>query len=399
MTNNPPQPEILERAVKRGHEPWVYLLAGLGAVGCVFLVVKLLDDPEVVVVSDDLSLSEFIWVQKSASWLGVDVALPRRGGHPVGGAGGGVVVSRVLRDSPAQAAGIHSRDLIVSVDGEAVAKPVELSRIVASHKGGDVVCLILERGGRQLVAHARLSAMPTARLAAATDAAGKAWIGIDLQPVDDLIARQLGLPDRRGVIVSYVHAGSPAAAAGLMQGDVIRRSGALRLESVAQLDAIVAGGRPGDALQLMLLRGGAPMDVRIVLANRPPPSAQRQPVLPEAEVEIEAAWLGLDISPLSAAEAAELGLADGTRGMVVEGVAPGPGVEAGFQVGDVIIAVNGRPTPSVTKFQEATDKAAGALVDAVRFGRHVYISVPAPNAAAVGKTKNTPVRQVALGSW
>jgi S1-C subfamily serine protease len=399
MSTTTTQPEILESVVRRGHGSWVYALAGLGVVGCVFLVVKLLDDPEVVVLSDDLSLSEFVWVPRVGSWLGVDVQLSREAGRFGAGGTNGVIVSRVLRDSPAQAAGIHAGDAIVAVDGEAVDKPADLSQLVAAREAGEVIRIDLERVGRQLAVQARLGNAPLAKLAATTAAAPKPWLGIDLQPVDDLMVQRLGLPDKRGVIVSYVHPGSPAAAVGLRQGDVIRRSGELRLGSVKQLDAMVAGSRPGEALRLAVWRGGKTNDVRVVLATRPPRAAQHQPVLPEAEVEVEAAWLGLDIVPLSPAEAQELGLADGLRGMVVDGVAPGPGVEAGFLAGDVVVAVNGRPTPTISKFKEATEGAVGALVDVVRYGRHIYISVPAPDVAAAGNGKTAPVRQVAFGLW
>ena len=97
------------------------------------------------------------------------------------------------------------------------------------------------------------------------------------------------------------------------------------------------------------------------------------------------------MTALSNAEAEELGLPKSLRGMVVDDVAPGPGVDVGFQAGDVIIAVNGVSTPTVTEFKEATERAVGAVVDVVRFGHHIYISVPPPGAVQQPGGQKPPV--------
>ncbi|MGO9480847.1 MAG: trypsin-like peptidase domain-containing protein [Candidatus Kryptoniota bacterium] len=47
------------------------------------------------------------------------------------------------------------------------------------------------------------------------------WIGIELRPVDEKVAKSLNMEDLSGVLVSKVEAGSPAAKAGLRSGDVI----------------------------------------------------------------------------------------------------------------------------------------------------------------------------------
>ena len=86
--------------------------------------------------------------------------------------------------------------------------------------------------------------------------------------------------------------------------------------------------------------------------------------------------------PLSRAEAKEFGLPASVHGMLVDGVAQGRGVDAGFLAGDVIVAVNGKATPDVTAFKEATEGAAGAVVDVMRGPHHLYISVPPPGADA-----------------
>ena len=157
--------------------------------------------------------------------------------------------------------------------------------------------------------------------------------------------------------------------------------------------------RLGDAIRILVWHRGAKKDVRVKLGRRPPAGKRPRPPLPGAEVEIEAAWLGLDIVPLSRDEARELGLSSNLRGMVVDDVAAGRGVDAGFQVGDVIIAVNGKKTPTVMDFRDATEEAVGAVVDVVRLGRHVYLSVPPPGGVQEFGRQKPPVRQVSFEIW
>jgi S1-C subfamily serine protease len=218
------------------------------------------------------------------------------------------------------------------------------------------------------------------------------WLGIDVQPISEILADRLGLPDHRGVIVSYVYPGSPALHGGLAQGDVIRRVGETRLRDSGQLGDLISARRPGDTLRLNVWRRGARKDIRVKLEGRPPGKGASAIPLPEAEVEIEAAWLGLDIVPLSGAEARELGLPAGQHGMLVDGVAAGQGRDAGFQVGDLIVAVNGRSTRTITDFREATEQAIGAVVDAIRYGRHIYLSVPPPGAVGPDDRNASPVQ-------
>lgn len=59
----------------------------------------------------------------------------------------GVLVSGVLRGSPAERAGLATGDRILRIDSEAVLHPPDVVRIVTSHQAGDRVGLALVRGG------------------------------------------------------------------------------------------------------------------------------------------------------------------------------------------------------------------------------------------------------------
>jgi S1-C subfamily serine protease len=378
---------------------WIVLITVLGVLASVWLVVKLANNPSerANLPEEAIMLSDFMLLPPAGPWLGINVATNRGAIRPGGNPANGAVVSRVMVGSPAFNAGIRAGDMIMRVASNPIRSPADLMSAMSKHKVDDVVPITVGRGGVSRKLHVKLGTQPMGKLAAVTQAVGRPWLGADIQGIDDLLAKRLGAPDMRGVVVSHVYPQSPAQKAGLAQGDVIRRVGEIRLRDIAQTKDLLARHRAGDILRLVVWRKGSQKNLNVTLSAVPPPAERRKPTLPEAAIEIEAAWLGLDIVPMTPAEAEELGLPAGLSGMVVDGVAAGRGVDAGFQMGDVIVAVNGKATTTVADFKEATEGAVGALVDAVRFGRHIYLSVPPPGGGAGGQ--QPPIQQVGLRLW
>jgi hypothetical protein len=60
----------------------------------------------------------------------------------------GVLVARVVPDSPAAEAGLRVGDVIASVDGESVEGAIEIARLVRRHEAGESVTLEIYRDGR-----------------------------------------------------------------------------------------------------------------------------------------------------------------------------------------------------------------------------------------------------------
>ena len=380
---------------------WIVLTTVLGVLAAVWLAVKLGNNPgeRRNLPEEAMMLADFTLVTPQGAWLGVNVLTGKEAFRPKGKITAGAVVSGVMIGSPAYNAGILAGDIIERIGRDRIRTPADLINALKKLKVGDATSVTVSRGGRSRKLRVVLGSQPMGKLAAATGATGAAWFGADVQKIDKLLAKQLGLPNTRGVVVSYVYPDSPASAAGLIQGDAIKRIGETRLRDVDQLKSLIAARRPGDTLRMSVWRKGSPIDVQIGLSKWPPPNKLPKPTLPEANIEIEAAWLGLDVVPLTRAEAAEVGLPKETRGMFVGAVAAGAGIDAGFQAGDVIIAVNGRSTKTLGDFREATEGAVGAVVDVIRFGRHIYLSVPPPGGGQGGGGAKSPVRQIGLRIW
>jgi S1-C subfamily serine protease len=375
----------------------VLLVVAIAAIlALVWFILRLSADPNASKgLPEEAMLAGVIMVPPSGPWLGVTLRPPEEFVPLTNKPPDGVVILDVMAGSPADAFGLRSGDMIKRVDNTPVRRPNELTNAISNYRAGDTVRLIVSRKGRDHIARVTLGSLPYGTLAAAVTPAKSAWFGANIQNVDELLAQRLSLPDVRGVIISDVYPNSPAAMVGLQQGDVIRRVGETKIKDMKQLESLIAARLPGDTLDMHVWSRGTLQDISVILASPPPPQSQPVARLPEAEVEIEAAWLGLDIIPMTKTEAKELGLPPNTAAMVVDGVAPGIGVDAGFQPGDAIVAVNGKSTGTIAAFQEATEGAVGAVVDVIRFGRHIYISVPPPDVTKPNGKQNAPVSQIA----
>jgi len=98
--------------------------------------------------------------------------------------------------------------------------------------------------------------------------APRGFLGVFLAPLDDETAKNLGLPDNRGVYVAGVVDGSPAAHAGVEKGDVILEfAGAPADAKSLPWRAALAG--PGKQVAAKLWRSGKTVDVEVTLARQP----------------------------------------------------------------------------------------------------------------------------------
>jgi serine protease DegS len=94
------------------------------------------------------------------------------------------------------------------------------------------------------------------------------WIGIQYEPAGGENAWQ-STETRRGVLVTRVLRGSPAAAAGVEAGDVIRRLGPVPVESTSDIFQFVTRHSPGETVSVQVQRAGITHTLRLRLAQKP----------------------------------------------------------------------------------------------------------------------------------
>lgn len=95
------------------------------------------------------------------------------------------------------------------------------------------------------------------------------YIGIGLSDLTPRIAEQFGLSVESGVLVTEVGRGTPADEAGLQQGDIVTEIDGERVEDTGDLLGALRDYRPGDTVDLTVVRGGEERAVSVTLAERP----------------------------------------------------------------------------------------------------------------------------------
>ena len=103
----------------------------------------------------------------------------------------------------------------------------------------------------------------------------RGWLGVALQPLSPDLAQSLGLAGTNGAVVGSTITGSPAAQAGLQQGDVIVGYDNTPVEDYRHVQRLVAETRVGKSVTLQLVRKKQKMDVAVTIAEVPDETARR----------------------------------------------------------------------------------------------------------------------------
>jgi S1-C subfamily serine protease len=111
-----------------------------------------------------------------------------------------------------------------------------------------------------------------------------AYLGISGGTITPDLAKALNLPVEKGVLVAEAVKGGPAAEAGVeggnteatiegasvtLGGDIITALDGRKISGMEELVNIVNGKKPGDEIEVRLLRGGDEKTVTVKLGNRP----------------------------------------------------------------------------------------------------------------------------------
>ena len=95
----------------------------------------------------------------------------------------------------------------------------------------------------------------------------RGWLGVRIQTVTDEIARDLGMDKARGALVAGVDEKGPAAAAGIVAGDVVVSFDGKPVDEHHELPRMVADEPVGKEVDLIVLRDGAEQTVRVTLGR------------------------------------------------------------------------------------------------------------------------------------
>jgi len=187
----------------------------------------------------------------------------------------GVVVSDIMKSSPADQAGLQERDIVLAIDGLPLPR-LKPDRVVVSYFGqeilrrlpGDVVTLSLLRGASRVELKVRLGDEP--KLVREADRRYFERLGFTVREFlyNDGILHRASPGTTEGVMVHFVKPGSAVATAGLRPDDWVREIDGAGIKSYAQamekLAAIEADKNRAEFV-LLVSRGGETQVLRVKL--------------------------------------------------------------------------------------------------------------------------------------
>jgi serine protease Do len=161
----------------------------------------------------------------------------------------GALVGDVTADGPAQKAGLRKGDIVLDVNGKAVADANDLRMTISMMQPGTSVELTVMRDGTTRTLPVRLGDLPGTEAANHENdnsvSPGKsALAGVSVDNLDSQTARQLHLPaSTSGVVVTNISPSSPAADSGLQRGDVIQEVNRKPVTNTQEFDEAVRSSK------------------------------------------------------------------------------------------------------------------------------------------------------------
>ena len=177
----------------------------------------------------------------------------------------GVIVGSVTPKSSAEKAGVKRGDIIIAINGEKIEDGNALRNKVAATAPGTEITLTILRDGKEQELKATLDEFQPEKAQNESDeegnpAPGKSnqngKLGLDLQPLTPELAKRLEIPaETKGLVVTDIDPEGPAAAEGIIKGDVILEINRQEVSTFEEAQAAIekAGDRP--SLLLLARRG------------------------------------------------------------------------------------------------------------------------------------------------
>ncbi len=211
-----------------------------------------------------------------------------------------------------------------SADGIGFAIPVNMAK--------EVVRMLLEEGSVQ-----------------------RGYLGMVPTPLEPLIREALELDeDVEGVFVEAVEPGTPAQEGGLRASDVIVEVDGEPVDDVNDFRFRIARHRPGDSLELTVIRDGDQKELEFTLADRADYLAQaargRDQGAPTATT-----WLGIEVAALGSPQTRGL-QTDVSEGVVVVGLEEDSPAEGKLRRGDIIREIDQEEVSSLADWRQVTSE-------------------------------------------
>lgn len=192
----------------------------------------------------------------------------------------------------------------------------------------------------------------------------RGYLGVFPQTVTEDLAKEFKLPDTSGALVGEVPANTPAASAGIKEGDVITELDGKKVTDPRHLRLTVSQTPPKSKMNVKVIRDGKEKTFTVTLGTLPdgPGGSSAEDASPAPDSKSEQLD-GVEVTDLDSQARQRFEIPARIKGALVSKVEPdSKSGEAGLREGDVIVEINRQPVANAEQAVDLSDKAKGDRV-------------------------------------
>jgi len=166
----------------------------------------------------------------------------------------GVIISDVLKDSPADKAGIKANDIILEFNGEKIEGLTKFRNDIAMLKPGTEAEFLIDREGKQKTVTITIGEMTDDVLKAPTEK----WtdlLGFKVDELTEELAKRFGYQAGEGVIITEIIDGGQAQSKGIKVGSVILSVNRKLVDSVDDFNEKIKESMDDGKVLLLIKQG------------------------------------------------------------------------------------------------------------------------------------------------
>ncbi|MBI1820492.1 MAG: DegQ family serine endoprotease [Nitrospirae bacterium] len=206
----------------------------------------------------------------------------------------------------------------------------------------------------------------------------RGWLGVSIQEINPNLAKQFGIKENAGALVSDVMEKSPAEKAGIKRGDVIVQYQGNPVDNPGHLRNSVAQTRVGTRVKMAIIRDKKEISIEVNIGEQPKDLVKTSGEEGGKNSEESRDISGLEVTNLTPETARRLGVPFKGNHIAVTNVEAGsPAEEAGILRGDILLEINRivvKNTEDYNRIMSQINKGTQVLFLINRQGRTLFVT-------------------------
>jgi S1-C subfamily serine protease len=188
----------------------------------------------------------------------------------------------------------------------------------------------------------------------------RAFLGVSIRDIDSKLSEEKDLGISQGIYVAGLSDGGAAEASGIREGDVITKIAGTAVKSTPELQEQVSRYRPGDIIQVTIVRNRKESELAVTLRNK---NGQTGIIRNVKDIVKPSSFMGASFESVSEKEKNRLRIQHGVKIIRLQ---TGKLASSGMREGFIITSVDKRPVDSIEDLISYLDsKKGGVLIEGV----------------------------------